>query len=189
MDRGNHYERAFAAYVRERGLLTLGVDESRRGWLGETSVKNLDLLVVGPGEVRLAVDVKGRRYPSGPAGKRRYTWECWSTAADVAGLTTWTDLLGDGYVGLLVFVYHVLPEVRLPEETLDLWEYQERTYLFRAVPVEDYRRHLRVRSPRWGTVGLARHDYVRVVRPVSDFLGDGDDIGANARERECWSAS
>lgn len=187
MDRGNHYERAFAAYMRACGQLVLGVDESRRGWFGDASVKSLDFLVLGNGN-RLAVDVKGRRYPAGPPGKRRYVWESWSTSDDVSGLQTWESALGDGYVGLFAFVYHILPDVLLPEETPDLWTYQERTYLFRAVPVGDYQRHQRVRSPRWGTVGLATADFARLVRPVGDFLGGVEPLDSLDLEPECWAS-
>lgn len=187
MDRHNHYERAFAAFARQTGTLTLGVDESRRCTLDASPLKSPDFLLLGANDVRLAVDVKGRRYPSGPAGRRRYVWESWSTEADVDGLARWAGLLGDGYVGVLVFAYHVLGEVELPAETPDLWTYQDRRYLFRAVAVEDYRAHLRVRSPRWGTVSLATRDYARLVRPVSAYLGELDDVLANAQERESWT--
>ena len=50
----------------------------------------------------------------------------------------------------------VLPAVELPGDTEDLWTWRGRRYLLRAVAVGDYRRHMRVRSPSWGTVGLPR---------------------------------
>jgi hypothetical protein len=189
MDRGNHYECAFDAFIRARGLLVLGVDESRRGTLGDASIKSLDFLVIGSRGVRLVVDVKGRRFPAGPESKRRYTWECWASTDDVDGLGRWATLLGEGYVGLLVFVYHVLPEVILPEDAPDCWDYQGRSYLLRAVNVDDYRRYQRVRSPRWGTVALARRDYARVVRPLSAFLGEPEADLVQARQSESWLTS
>ena len=82
------------------------------------------------------------------------TWETWSTREDVDGLVRWAERFGPGYQALLVFAYQIVPVVRLPEGTVDLWHWRGRDYLFRAVPVEDYRRSMRVRSPRWGTVGL-----------------------------------
>ncbi len=186
MDRHNHYERAFDAFARSSGVLSLGVDEAQRCTLDDAPLKSPDFLLLGANDIRLAVDVKGRRYPSGPPGRRRHVWECWSTMADINGLARWAGLLGDDFVGLLVFVYHILPEVCLPEETPDLWHYQDRQYLFRAVAVEVYRERMRARSPKWGTVDLGRQDYARIVQPVSAFLGESDDVLANARERECW---
>jgi hypothetical protein len=77
----------------------------------------------------------------------------------------------------------------LPEETPDLWEYQDRHYLFRAVSRDDYRKHLRVRSPRWGTVSLTSRDYARLVFPFSAFVGPPEDELANAQERAYWLES
>ena len=37
--------------------------------------------------------------------------------------------------------------------------------------VEDYRLHMKARSPRWSTVDLATADFRRLVRPFTAFLG------------------
>ena len=73
MDRGNPYEAAFEAYLKAHGLCTVAVDETRRTLWGTTSVKNLDFIVLSQTGVRLLVDVKGRQFPGGPAGKERCT--------------------------------------------------------------------------------------------------------------------
>src|SRR2546421_631035 len=44
-----------------------------------------------------------------------------------------------------------------------------RRYLLRAVLATEYRRHLRVRSPRWGTVTVPRAVFRRLVRPFRYF--------------------
>lgn len=169
MDRGNHYEAAFEAYLQWHRLCYVAVDEARRSMLGDSRVKNLDFIVHGDGGSRLLIDVKGRRFPSGPAGHRRRVWECWSTRDDVDGLVRWQELFGPGWLGLLVFAYQLLPPVTLPDETEDLWTWRGRRYLLRAVPVEDYRQHLRVRSPRWGTVGLSTAVFRELVQPLHRF--------------------
>jgi hypothetical protein len=170
MDRGNHYESAFEALLQWHRLCYVAVDETRRAFLGETRVKNLDFIIHGPGGARLLVDVKGRRFPSGPAGKRRRVWECWSTRDDVDGLERWVELFGADYKGLLVFTYLLDPELSLPEVAADLWTWRGRRYLLRAVPVEEYRQHLRVRSPRWGTVDLPGAVFRGLARPFLEFL-------------------
>ncbi len=136
--------------------------------LGELRVKSLDFIVHGDAS-RLLIDVKGRRYPARANGKPRHVWECWSTAEDVSGLERWTALFGPGYRGLLVFTYQLLPTVELPDDTDDLWTWQGRRYLFRAVDVAEYRKHMRVRSPRWGTVTLPGEVFRRLVRPLRHF--------------------
>ena len=77
MDRGNHYEAAFEAYLRDRRLGYVAVDESRRSSLDDEPVKSIDFIVYGHGGARLLVDIKGRKFPGGKAGRPRYTWQNW----------------------------------------------------------------------------------------------------------------
>jgi hypothetical protein len=166
MDRSNHYEAAFEAYLQWHRLCYVAVDETRRSMMGETRVKNLDFIVHGETGSKLLVDVKGRRFPTGSPGRLRRVWECWSTQEDIDGLERWAEVFGPDYLGLLVFAYQLLPSVELPDDTEDLWTWRGRRYLLRAVPVADYRRHMRVRSPSWGTVSLPGAVFRQLVRPL-----------------------
>ncbi|HZT81322.1 MAG TPA: HYExAFE family protein [Gemmataceae bacterium] len=167
MDRNNHYEAAFEAYLQWHRLCYVAVDETRRAMLGEVRVKSLDFIVYGEHGARLLVDVKGRRFPTGK--KRRRVWECWSTRDDLDGLERWAGLFGPGYEGLLAFAYHLAADVELPDDTDDLWTWRGRRYLLRAVAAADYRKHMRVRSPKWGTVHLPRAVFRELVRPLHHF--------------------
>ena len=169
MDRSNPYEAAFEAYLTEQGLCYVGVDVKKRSLLAGTPVKNLDFIVLGLTGAKLLIDVKGRQFPGGPAGKERYVWENWSTQEDIRGLGHWMDLFGPGYLGLFVFLYHVLSSVELPADTPDLWHWQGARYLVRAVTVAEYSRHMKVRSPRWGTVGLPGAVFRDLARPFRYF--------------------
>lgn len=169
MDRSNHYEAAFEAWLQEQALCYVAVDETRRAMLGGSRVKSLDFIVHGPLGARLVVDVKGRRFPGGPPERPRRVWENWSTRDDVDGLSRWAGRFGPGYQGLLVFAYHVLPQVDLPDDTEDLFCWRGKRYLLRAVDVEDYRMHLHVRSPKWGTVALPGNVFRTLIRPVRHF--------------------
>jgi hypothetical protein len=170
MDASNHYEAAFRAYLHENGFAYVAVDESRRSLLGECPVKSLDFIVHGDGGARLLVDVKGRRFPTGAEGRRRKVWECWSTSDDIRGLERWEEAFGPGYRGVLAFVYQLLPDVPLLSDTDDLWHWNGRRYLLRAITVADYRRHMRVRSPKWDTVTLPRAAYRELVQPFRHFV-------------------
>jgi hypothetical protein len=169
MDRSNHYEASFEAYLQGHRLCYVAIDETRRPILGQAPVKSLDFIVFGESGSRLVVDVKGRRFPAGRAGKQRRVWECWSTRDDIDGLSRWVDLWGPGYQGLLVFSYHILPCVELPADTDDLWTWRGRRYLLRAVEVGAYQRHMRVRSPKWGTVSLPGAVYRKLIQPLSHY--------------------
>ena len=74
-----------------------------------------------------------------------------------------------GYQALLVFAYQLMPEAPLPNDVDDLWTWRGRRYLLRAVPVDDYRSQMRVRSPRWGTVTLPRAAFRELVKPLHHF--------------------
>jgi hypothetical protein len=169
MDRRNHYEAAFEDYLQQQRLCYVAVDETRRPPLGEGLVKSLDFIVFGAAGARLVVDVKGRRFPAGPPDKPRRVWECWSTRDDIDGLNRWAALSGPNYRGVLVFAYHVLASVELPADTEDVWTYRGRRYLLRGIDADDYRRCMKVRSPRWDTVTLSRSDFRRLVRPLHHF--------------------
>jgi hypothetical protein len=165
MDRSNPYEAAFEGYLKAQGLCYIAVDETRRAYLGETPVKNLDFIVLGATGARLLIDVKGRQFPGGPDHKPRYVWENWSTRDDIDGLGNWLRLFGPEYLALFVFMYEIRPTVMLPDDTPDVWQFRDATYLLRAIQLADYQKHLKVRSPKWGTVGLAGADFRRLVRP------------------------
>jgi len=167
MDRGNHYEAAFEAYLQWQKLCYVAVDESRRTLVEEGPIKSLDFIVHGG--TRLLVDIKGRRYPGGSGAKLRRVWECWSTREDVSGLEQWVARFGPGYLGLLVFTYQLDASVTVPEDSDDLFTWHGRRYLFRAVTVDDYHRHMRVRSPKWGTVDLSGAMFRQLVRPLHQF--------------------
>jgi len=174
MDRSNPYEAAFEAYLRDRRLGSVAIDESHRSILADDTVKSLDLIVYGPCGAKLLVDVKGRRFPGGPEDAPRHVWETWSTCDDIDGLERWAERFGADYVPLLVFVYKIGRAVRLPAGTPDLWHWRGRHWLMRAVRVSVYRRHMRSRSPKWGTVGLSASAFRALVRPFQEFVYAGD---------------
>lgn len=169
MNRDNHYEAAFDAYLRRRGVATLPIVEARRSYLDDEDIKSPDFLVVGPSETRYVVDVKGRKFPG--RGRRSHkVWENWSPREDIDGLARWAARFGPGFRGILAFVYHILPEVALTPGTPDQFSYRDRLYLIRGVTVSDYSVAMRPRSPRWGTVHLTTSAFRCVVKPFSHFL-------------------
>lgn len=170
MKRDNHYEVAFEAYLRDRKIAFIAVDEAKRTLLGDTEVKSLDFIIVGPNDSKLVVDVKGRKYPGGTLERPIMTWQNWSTLEDIEGLQRWSALLGPGFRGILAFAYAIRQPFVLPNDTVDLFVYHEQNYLMRAIEVSEYRRNMRQRSPKWGTVGLPAAAFKRVVRPFSAFL-------------------
>jgi hypothetical protein len=169
MDRSNPYEAAFEAYLQAQNLCYVAVDESKRACWGDTPVKNLDFIVLGACGSRLLVDVKGRQFPGGPPARPRYTWENWSTQEDIDGPRSWMHLFGPSYTAVFVFLYRIQPSVSLPADSPDLWRRRDQPYLLRAVGVEEYAAHMKVRSPKWGTVSLPSAAFHQVARPFRWF--------------------
>jgi len=176
MLRTNPYEAAFESYLRHLGIGYISVDESRRAVLDSMPLKSLDYIVFTRAGSGLLVDVKGRRFPTGSPRRPRRAWESWCTIDDIAGLESWGQRFGPGYVGLLVFTYSVAREIPLTAQTTDLWQWHGGRYLFRAVRADLYRSRMRVRSPRWHTVDLPDHDFRDIVRPLSFFTGEPEPL-------------
>ncbi|OWK46816.1 HYExAFE family protein [Fimbriiglobus ruber] len=170
MDRSNHYEAAFEAYLRGRGVGCVPVDEGKRSVLGGAGVKSADFIVVGEGSAKLVVDVKGRRFPGGSSQNPRKIWQTWTMQEDAASVARWASHFGSEFRGILAFVYHVVAPFRLSDGTPDSFTFRDRHYLIRAVAADDYCAHMRPRSSRWGTVHLSTGDFRRVVRPFGQFL-------------------
>src|SRR5262245_6649142 len=170
MDRDNHYETAFESYLQRHRVGYVAVDETRRALLDDATVKSLDFLVFGRDGARLLIDIKGKRFPGGRPKKPRRVWESWTFRDDVEALERWAELAGPGFRGLFVFAYLLHPSIELADTVPDLHHFRGRRYLFRAVEVGEYRRHMRVRSPRWGTVCLPLGVFRALVRPVSDYV-------------------
>ena len=167
-NRGNHYELAFEAFLREHRIAYVAVDEKRRSLIGQGTLKNLDFIVSPSNSVSLPVDIKGRRFPSGQRTKQY--WRNWSTWDDLESLACWQDKLGPGSCALLVFAFHVLGE-RSPVEVERLFEFRRRWYAFLAVRVADYIQFARPLSARWRTVSMPVRLFRQAAFPFDEILG------------------
>jgi len=168
--RSNHYEAAFEAYLRDREIGFIAVDEAKRSQLGEHCVKSVDFIIVGPETSKLVVDVKGRKFPGGPASAPRCVWQNWAEEEDVHGLQRWANHFGREFRGMLAFAYHIVAPFTLPEDVPDQFLFRDKRYLFRGIAASDYQTVMRPRSPRWGTVHLPTAEYRKLIRPFSEFL-------------------
>lgn len=169
MERSNHYEAAFAAWLQSRRLPHVGVCEQQRSWVGAQRRKSLDFIVPTTTGSWL-VDVKGRRWPSGPADRPKRSWENWATRADVVDALTWAGCFGPHSQPLFVFAFWLHTDAEPPAGCGTWWRWQERQYLLRGVPVALYAAHMRLRSPKWDTVCLPAAVFARLARPLHEFL-------------------
>jgi len=168
----NHYEQAFAAWMRVLERPFVSVRETARVRVPDTTLKNPDFLVYGreAGEMSLIVDIKGRKYPGGSDAVPLYSWQNWVGEDDIVALSRWEEYCGPNHRALLVFVYCIARSCELPEGTPDLISWRGDRYLLRAIAVDEYRAAMRVRSPRWHTVHLPAAEFRARIRPFSEFL-------------------
>jgi len=173
--RDNHYEAAFEAYLRERRVAYVAVDEQRRSRIVGGSLKNVDFLVSPADGATLLVDVKGRRFPSGNHHKQY--WRNWSTADDLRSLARWQDQLGAGSLALFGFVYHVVGD-RSPMPAEQLYEFRGQRYAMLAVRAADYIRFARPLSAKWQTVSMPAALFRQAAIPFDDLLPQKPDASA-----------
>ena len=173
--RDNHYESAFAAFLRSRGIPYVAVDETRRSLAGERPMKNLDF-IVSPARQPCSwlVDIKGRRFPTG----RSQYWRNWCTEEELTSLSGWETLLGGQFAALLVFAYQVVGDLA-PLPAGQLFAHGGDIYGFVGIRLDHYVSWSRPLSKRWGTVTMSIPKFRALARPVEAFFAaDGLSRGA-----------
>jgi hypothetical protein len=160
----NHYETAFEAFLRERGIPYLAVLERKRTLTENgTALKNLDFVISRPDNASYLIDVKGRKFS--PKGY----WRSWSTRDDLVGLKHWQNLFGRKFSGLFVFAYQIIGnQSPLPPE--QLFEFRQRLYGFVGISYQDYVSEVKLLSPRWRTFSLPSEKFRSLARPFIDFV-------------------
>ena len=164
--RDNHYEAAFEAWLRERRVPYVAVDEARRSRFPGGSLKSLDFIISLPGGFSWLVDIKGRRFPSG--GQKQY-WKNWSTRDDLVSLARWERWFGEQFGGLFVFAYNVVGD-RAPLPAERLFEFRGGLYGFVGIRMREYARHARPISPRWDTLAVSTANFRRLALPAEAFF-------------------
>lgn len=169
-NRDNHYEAAFEAYLRDRRLPYVAVDEAKRSLSADGgSIKSLDFIVSTPGSATWLVDVKGRRFPGGEDQKLQY-WKNWSPREDLLSLRQWEAMFGPNFRAVLVFAYNVVGD-RAPLPAEQLFEHRKALYGFVVVDLTDYEAHSHPISPSWDTVAMPTAEFRRLARSADEFFG------------------
>src|SRR5439155_2994571 len=104
-DRTIHYEAAFEAFLRERGIPYVAVDEAKKALFANAKLKSFDFVVYSKNGPNLLIDVKGRQCRDRAGGRKSF--ETWTTQRDVEDLMQWEQVFGDGFKAVLTFVYWI----------------------------------------------------------------------------------
>ncbi|HRK30018.1 MAG TPA: HYExAFE family protein [Tepidisphaeraceae bacterium] len=163
-DRSIHYEAAFEAYLRERGIPYVAVDEAKKALFSTAKLKSFDFVVYNPKGLNLLVDVKGRQAHSRSA---RPSFQTWTTERDVEDLMQWEQVFGSNFKAVFTFIYWIDPPLT-PEP--GMFEFRGKWYWLMGIDLSDYRNHMRRRSVKWETVSLPMADFRQLARPIDQWL-------------------
>ena len=163
----NHYERAFENWLMDRGIEYVAAYQHERATFGHLDIKSFDFLVY-PHSRPIIVEVKGRKF-RGTSLAKMAGFECWVTAEDVDGLLTWQQALGAGHQAVFVFAYK-MENIDVDFDGRDVFDFDANRYLFFCVTLEDYRKFMKRRSPKWRTVTLPADRFRQCAKQLGEFL-------------------
>jgi hypothetical protein len=164
----NHYERAFENWLIDNRIDYEQVDEHKRTAFGRSDVKSFDFLLYPPDQPTIIAEVKGRRY-KGTSLAKLAGLECWVTIEDIEGLTRWRRVFGEDHQAIFVFTYKI-ENIDVDFNGRDYFDFDSNKYLFFCVELEDYRRHMKSRSPKWQTVTLPAEKFRQCAVQLGEFL-------------------
>ena len=169
-DYPNHYEQAMASWLAENQVQFVLVDQQKRAIFSRSKIKSFDFLVYPrrTGREVIIAEVKGRKF-AGDSLAGKPSLQCWVTMEDVRGLMRWEDVFGDGYAGAFFFVYW-LEKVDVDGDAWEIYEFGDRRYFFACVMLDDYRKFMKMRSPKWQTVAMGAKDFRQCMKPIDKVL-------------------
>src|SRR6059058_1892979 len=105
-DRSVHYEAAFEAFLRDKGIPYVAVDEAKKALFANAKLKSFDFIVYSKNGPNLLIDVKGRQSRERSKSNGR-AFESWTNERDVTDLLQWEQVFGEGFRAVLAFVYWI----------------------------------------------------------------------------------
>lgn len=166
METRNHYEKAFAQWLKEREIEHISLDDSKRNAFGRISIKSFDFLVCQRNK-KVVVEVKGRTF-KGESLLGLKGLQCWVTEDDVRSLGKWQNIFIDCEC-VFIFSYK-LDNYHVDTAGIEPIDSQASRYVFFAVKLLDYVKFMKVRSPKWKTVTLSADDFRRYSLNADDYF-------------------
>jgi hypothetical protein len=164
----NHYERAFENWLIDNRIQYIAVDDQKRAAFGRSNIKSFDFLLYPRNQQIIIAEVKGRKF-KGTSFAKLTGFECWVTAEDIAGLTKWQEVFGPEHTAIFVFAYKI-ENIDVDFDGRDVYDFDANRYMFFAVKLDDYRRFMKRRSPKWQTVTLPADKFRRCAVQMQKLL-------------------
>ena len=164
----NHYEGAFENWLLDNRIQYVVTDEHKTAALARRKIKSFDFLLYPRSGQIIIAEVKGRRFKGTNLAKLA-GFECWVTADDVDGLVKWQQVFGPGHQAVFVFAYKI-ENIDVDFDGRDIFDFDANRYIFFCVKLDDYRRFMKPRSPKWQTVTLPADKFRDCAVHISEFL-------------------
>jgi len=184
----NHYERAFENWLIDNRIQYIAVDDQKRAAFGRSKIKSFDFLLYPRNQQTtgrywhtawrmpllptwspiIIAEVKGRKF-KGTSFAGLTGFECWVTAEDIAGLAEWQEVFGPEHAAIFVFAYKV-ENIDVDFDGRDVYDFDANRYVFFAVRLDDYRRFMKRRSPKWQTVTLPADKFRQCAVQMQNLL-------------------
>jgi len=164
----NHYEQAFENWLLDNRIRYTAVDEHKRSAFARCKIKSFDFLLYPPNGQIIIAEVKGRKFKGSGLAKLA-GFECWVTADDVDGLMKWQEVFGAGHKAVFVFAFGA-EKIDVDFDGRDVFDFNERRYIFFTVKLDDYRLFMKPRSPKWQTVTLPAEKFRKCAIQISELL-------------------
>lgn len=164
----NHYERAFQNWLIDQRIEHVALNSQKAIELGHTGIKSFDFLLELESGKKIIAEVKGRRF-KGTTLEKLSSLECWVTAGDIDGLSKWMEILGPEYKAVFVFTYKI-DNIDVDFDGREVFEFDSKRYIFLGIGLDDYRKFMKQRSPKWQTVTLPADKFRQCVLKLTDIL-------------------
>jgi len=164
----NHYEKAFENWLIDNGIRYVAVDEHKKKAFAKSKIKSFDFLLYPPNQPTIITELKGRIFKGSTLAKLSGL-ECWVTAEDIEGLAAWHNVFGNKYQAVIVFAYRML-NLDVDFDGRDFYDFANNRYIFFAVKLDDYRKYMKLRSPKWKTVTLPADKFRKFSVQIQNLL-------------------
>jgi len=164
----NLYEQAFENWLADNRIQYIAVDEHKRALFERSKIKSFDFLLYPHNQQVIIAELKGRRF-KGTSFAKLTSLECWVTAEDVEGLARWQEVFGSEHRAVFVFAYQI-EKVDVDFDGREVYDFAPNRYIFFGVNLDDYRKFMKRRSPKWQTVTLPADKFRQCAIEISELL-------------------
>ena len=91
------------------------------------------------------------------------------TTEDIEGLTKWREIFGSDHKAVFVFTYKI-DNIDVDFDGKEVFHFDSNRYVFFCVKLDDYRKFMKPRSPKWHTVTLPAEKFRQCSIQLSDYI-------------------